>query len=443
MDIGFISLGCAKNRVDTEIMMAILRKKGHKIVDTVKRADLVIINTCGFINDAKEEAINTIIEMGELKEKGIINYIIATGCLSQRYKNELIDEMPELDAVVGIGEYHHIDKVVEQITFGDKVVLVNSPPETFIEKGSRILTTPKGSAYLKITEGCNNKCTYCAIPSIRGNLRSYPMDELIEEAHSLVNQGVKELVLIGQDTATYGIDIGYVKGLSTLVTNLAEIPDLEWIRVMYIHPAHITNDIIEVMATENKVIPYIDLPIQHSSSSILKSMNRKHNTEELSSIINNLRQNIKDLVLRTTVMVGFPGETKADFQQLYEFIGKTEFDWLGAFKFTAEEGTSAYLLPNQIDEDIKEERLDKILKLQSKITRQKNIARINTKQKILVSSRASQNLYIGRGYFQAPEVDGITMIKTNNILEKGEFVDVVLKAVRNYDMIGVLDYESP
>ncbi len=443
MDIGFISLGCSKNRVDTEIMMSILKKKGHKIVDTIEPADLVIINTCGFIEDAKVEAIDAILEMGDLKRKGIINYIIATGCLSQRYKRELIEEMPELDAVVGIGDFLNIDEVVEQVANGDKVVLVNNPPEKFIEKGSRILTTPKGSAYLKITEGCNNRCTYCTIPTIRGKLRSYPIEEVIREAHKLVAQGAKELVLIGQDTARYGQDLEDNSDLSLLIKRLAQISDLAWIRLMYVHPAHLTEKTIEVLAREKKVVPYIDLPIQHTADKILKTMNRRHNFQELFNLINYLRNTIENLVLRTTAMVGFPGETESDFNHLYDFIRETEFDWLGAFKYTAEAGTPSSSLPNHISEKVKQERLEKILALQSKITRRKNILRLDSKQKILVSSQVSPNLYLGRGYFQAPEVDGITMVKTKELLMKGEFVDVVLKAVRNYDMIGELYHESP
>ncbi len=443
MDIGFISLGCSKNRVDTELMMGILKKRGYRLVDSIEGADLVIINTCGFIEDAKTEAIDTIIEMGELKQKGIIDYLIATGCLSQRYGQELIKEMPELDAVVGIGAFLSIDKVVERVEDGEKVILINQPPQEYMEKGFRILTTPKGSAYLKITEGCNNKCTYCAIPLIRGKLRSYPLQEVIVEAHNLVKHGAKELVLIGQDTASYGKDVNYEYDLPKLITQLAQIPKLEWLRVMYLHPAHLTEKTIEVIAREKKVVPYIDLPIQHGADKILKTMNRKHNSEELTNTMDLLRSNIDNLVLRTTVMVGFPDESETDFNQLYEFIKQNEFDWLGAFKYTAERGTAAYSLPNQINEEIKQERLDKILTLQSKITRRKNINRLNSKQRILVSSQVSPNLYIGRGYFQAPEVDGITMIKTKKTLEKGEFVDVVLKAVRNYDMIGEPYYESP
>ncbi|HZK43611.1 MAG TPA: 30S ribosomal protein S12 methylthiotransferase RimO [Syntrophomonadaceae bacterium] len=443
MDIGLISLGCSKNQVDSEIMLAILKKSGHKIVGSTNLADLIIINTCGFITDAKEEAIDTIIEVGELKKQGVIHYIIATGCLAQRYGRELMQEMPELDAVVGIADYQSIKDVVEQVSSGEKIVLVNHPPTEFIEKGPRILTTPKGSAYLRITEGCNNKCAYCAIPAIRGRLRSASLDEVLEEAYNLASQGVKELVLIGQDTASYGKDLGYKNGLSELLTKLDEITELEWIRIMYVHPAHLTEDIIEVIANQTKVVPYLDLPIQHTTDNILKSMHRKHDEKHLSSLILKLRNNIKDLVLRTTVMLGFPGETADDFNRLYQFIEEKQFDWLGAFRYSLEENTPAYNFKNQIEEGIKEDRLNRVLTLQNQITRQKNIARIGSKQKILISSKVDHNLYIGRGYFQAPEVDGITMVKTNEGINKGEFVDVVLKAVRDYDMIGEHYNESP
>ncbi len=442
MNIGFISLGCSKNRVDTEIMMALLKQGGHKIVEAIERADAVIVNTCGFITEAKEEAIDTIIEVGELKERGIINYIIATGCLAQRYGRELIDEMPELDAIVGIADYLNITEVIKKVANGEQVVLTNNPPAVFIEKGPRILTTPKGSAYLKITEGCNNKCTYCAIPAIRGALRSRSPEELYEEALKLTAQGVKELVLIGQDTASYGQDAACGYDLPELLIKLNEIKALEWIRLMYVHPNHLTNEIIEIIAAENKVIPYLDIPIQHFAGNMLKKMNRKHDDKHLLSILDNLRTNIKELVLRTTVMVGFPGETEDDFNQLFNFVEKTQFDWLGAFKYSPEEDTAAYLMKNVIPEEIKQIRLDQILTLQNQITRKKNINRVGTKQKILISSLISKNLYIGRGYFQAPEVDGITMVKSQDTLINGEFVEVKLKAVRNYDMIGEPNYES-
>lgn len=442
MNIGFISLGCSKNRVDSEIMMGLLRKKGHKIVNSIDRSNLVIINTCGFINDAKEEAINTIIEVGQLKEKGIVDFIIAAGCLSQRYGQELIEELPELDAVVGIADYHSIADVVEKVANNEKIVLVSPPPTQYIEKGPRILTTPPGSAYLKITEGCSNRCAYCAIPSIRGNLRSQLLEDLVKEANLLVSQGVKELVLVGQDTASYGRDLK-MYGLTDLLSKLAEIADLEWIRLMYVHPAHVTDDIIEMIAREEKIVPYLDIPIQHASNNMLAKMNRKHDNAHLAALIKKLRANIKDLVLRTTVMLGFPGETEEDFDILCDFIEEMQFDWLGAFKYNAEENTPAYSFKNHIDEEVKEERLNKVLSIQKKITRRKNISRIESKQRILISSQVNQNLYIGRGYFQAPEVDGITMVKTKESLKKGAFVDVVLKAVRNYDMIGELYYESP
>lgn len=310
---------------------------------------------------------------------------------------------------------------------------------TFIEKGPRILSTPPGSAYLKIVEGCNNRCSYCAIPSIRGNLRSRPIAELVEEAHILAGQGIKELVLIAQDTANYGYDLQGEYLLPRLLEELQEKVDgIDWIRLLYLHPAHINDDIINSIASLDKVIPYMDIPIQHVSSKILKMMNRKHDHKHLETLITKLKNEIDDLVLRTTVMLGFPGEEETDFKELYDFIQKVEFDWLGAFTFNPEEGTVASNLPYQIEETVKKNRLETILKLQQRITRKKNITRINNIEEILVSGQISSNLYIGRAYFQAPEVDGLTLIKSNSILPRGEFTRVRFAGVRNYDMIGEL-----
>jgi len=441
VNIGFISLGCSKNRVDTEIMMARIKQSGHNIVNSLDRAEVVIINTCGFITDAKEESIDTIIETGKLKKGGILKHIIATGCLTQRYGRELLKEMPELDGVLGISYMNVIDDVLKRVIEGERCLLVGQPPTSFIEKGPRILTTPPGSAYLKITEGCNNRCTYCAIPLIKGPLRSRPVDEVVLEAGELVKQGVKELVLIGQDTAAYGKDFCSDSCLPELLIRLSDIEGLAWIRLMYLHPVHMDDRIIEVISNSTKVVPYLDIPIQHASNKILKRMNRKHDLNHLKNILGKLRASVDGLVLRTTVMVGFPGENEDEFQDLYDFVDETEFDWLGVFAFTPEENTPAASMDFQVPDNIKEDRRDSILKLQSKITRQKNINRINQEQKILISSRISNNLYIGRGYYQAPEVDGITMVKTNSKLVKGEFVDVNLKGVRNYDMIGELKNE--
>jgi ribosomal protein S12 methylthiotransferase len=341
-----------------------------------------------------------------------------------------------LDGVVGISFFTDIDKVVQRVLEGERVILIGKPPGVFIEKGPRILTTPPGSAYLKITEGCNNRCSYCAIPSIRGNLRSRPRDEIVNEAQELVSRGVKELVVVGQDTAMYGADLFGTGDLPGLLKELVSVDGLEWIRLMYIHPAHINQPLIDVIAGEDKVLPYLDIPIQHASGKILKEMNRKHDENQLSSLMRKLHEQINGLVLRTTVMLGFPGETEEDFNYLYDFIQETEFDWLGAFTFVPEEGTVAFRMPGQIADELKLERRDAVMRLQKSITRKKNMGRLNKNEKILISSQISPNLFIGRGYFQAPEVDGITMVKSGSRLAKGNFINVYLKGIRNYDMIG-------
>lgn len=434
--VGFISLGCAKNQVDTEIMIAKLKKAGYKITNNLERAEIIIINTCGFIEAAREEAINTILETGQRKTDGFLQFLVATGCLAQRYGQELLDEIPELDGVVGISSFIDIDKYLQLIIAQERVCQVAKPPELFIEKGPRVLTTPAGSAYLKITEGCNNCCSYCAIPSIRGSLRSRPSHELVEEARELVDKGIKELVLIGQDTAQYALDLHNDDCIDGLLQQLITVEGLNWIRLLYLHPAHINQNLIDLIAREAKVLPYLDIPIQHASGNILKAMNRQHESEELKLLMTKLKNQIPGLVLRTTVMLGFPGEGSDDFRKLYDFVGETEFDWLGAFAFNAEEETSAYNLPDQVPDEIKQERLDAIMKLQKGISRKKNKARLNKHFDILISSQLSKDLYIGRGYFQAPQVDGLTMVKSEHKLPKGDFVKVNLQAIRNYDLIG-------
>ncbi len=438
VNIGFISLGCSKNRVDTEIMIAALKRSGEKIVDSLTRADLIIINTCGFITAAKEEAINTIIETGRLKQDGNLKYLIATGCLAQRYGSELLDELPELDAVVGISTFPRISQVINDLAKGERLSYIEPPAKMFIEKGPRLLTTPKGAAYLKISEGCNNHCAYCAIPSIRGQLRSRPIDELAEEARNLVKDGVREISVIAQDTARYGEDLRDGSSLAALLSSLNRVEGLEWIRLMYVHPARITSQLIESIAEQEKVIPYLDIPIQHASNKILAAMNRQHTIETCKSSLDQLKANIPGLVLRTTVMTGFPGETEEDFNQLLNFVKEMEFEWLGTFCFEPEEGTAAFHMQNQIPDELKQERRDRIMKLQKRITRKKNMLRVGNDEKILISSKIAGNLYAGRGYYQAPEVDGITMVKSNNKLQPGEFVQVKLQGVREYDMIGEL-----
>ncbi|MEN6463246.1 MAG: 30S ribosomal protein S12 methylthiotransferase RimO [Syntrophomonas sp.] len=442
MNIGFISLGCAKNRVDTEIMIGILKKSGYRIVESLNKADLIIVNTCGFINAAKEEAINTIIKTGKLKEEGRLQYLIATGCLSQRYGTELLDEMPELDGVIGISSFTGIDRAIEAVVAGKRISWIENPPSQFIEEGPRSITTPAGSAYLKIAEGCNNRCSYCTIPLIRGQLRSKPVEKVITEARELVDKGIKELVVIAQDTAAYGSDLYGKSSLPQLLKKLCQVNGLEWIRIMYLHPAHLNDEIIETVATETKILPYLDIPIQHAADKILSSMNRKHDYDALNSLIIKLKKSIANLVLRTTLMVGYPGEEENDFKELLDFMVQNEFDWLGAFSYAAEDGTVAERLDNQIPDEVKEERKNTVLRLQNGITRKKNITRLNKIEPILISSGISKNLFIGRGYYQAPEVDGITLVKTETRLSRGEIINVQLKGVRDYDMIGEYINES-
>jgi ribosomal protein S12 methylthiotransferase len=437
VNVGFISLGCSKNQVDTEIMMAAVKKAGHRIVNSLDHAQAVIVNTCGFIAGAKEEAIDTLLNLAERKEDKNFNYLIATGCLAQRYGKELQKEIPELDGIVGIASFTSIDKVLTRISQGEKVYLVEPPSLVFCETGPRIVSTPPGSAYLKISEGCNNRCSFCAIPLIRGPFRSKPPGEVIAEARAIVAQNhVKEITVIGQDTADYGRDLKIKNAMVEVLKGLCDIEGLEWIRLMYLHPAHISDELIETVATKRKVLPYLDIPIQHASNNILQAMNRKHGLDRLNNIIAQCRTNIDNLVLRTTVMVGFPGETEADYKELYGFIKETRFDWLGVFAFSAEEDTPAEKMPNQVDDETKAIRREQILKLQNHITREKNISRINNVETVLVSNNLKSDLYVGRAYFQAPEVDGLTIIKSSSKLLPGQMVPVKYKAVRNYDLIG-------
>lgn len=443
MNIGLISLGCSKNRVDSEVMLYRLKKAGHRLVSQTDKADLIIINTCAFIEDARQEAIDKIIETGQLKGRGQLKYLVAAGCLAQRYGAYLIEEMPELDALVGISHCDEIDTIVDQIQSGQRVVACSEPKPISHDWGGRVLTTPPGMAYLRISDGCDNHCTYCAIPGIRGKLRSRPLPHLLKEASRLVEkEQVRELVLVAQDTAAYGVDLYGGKSLPTLLDGLKAIEGLQWIRLMYLHPAHIDEVLIEAIATNQRVLPYLDIPVQHASDPILRDMNRKHDSLHLKTLFARLKSFIPGLVLRTTVMTGFPGEKEDDFQRLYDFMADTAFDWLGAFRYNPEEDTAAALRPDMIPDEVSRQRLDKIMKLQNRITRSKNIGRIGSRQSILITEKVSSRLYLGRGYFQAPEVDGITMIKSSRALPRGGFIKAELKAVKNYDMIGEVDDES-
>jgi len=440
--VGFINLGCAKNRVDTEVMMGLVKKAGHQLVDKVEQAEAVIINTCGFISEAQEEAIDTILETGRLKDKGQLRYLIAVGCLSQRYGAQLYEEIPELDGIWGLLNPSEWQANLDAVFNGTRVFSINQPPGRFIEQGQRIVSTPAGWAYLKAVEGCDNHCRYCSIPSIKGPLRSRPLEDLLKEAEQMVNRGIKELTVIGQDTTLYGKDLYGQSRLAELIGRLDGIEGLEWLRLMYLHPAHITGEMIEALSRGKKLVPYLEIPVQHASSRILSAMGRRHDKEHLIKLFSDIRAALPGVVLRTTVMLGFPGETEEDFQELLEFMEAIRFDWLGAFTFQAQEGTPAYAMPEQIDDEIKARRKDIVLSVQKHITRQKNIERLNTRQRVLVSSTASKSLYLGRTAFQGPEVDGMTIVKSETSLKKGCFYEVLLKAVRDFDMIGEVVNES-
>lgn len=442
MKVGFINLGCAKNRVDTEVMMGLVKKAGHQLVDKVEQAEAVIVNTCGFISEAQEEAIDSILETGRLKDKGQLRYLIAVGCLSQRYGDQLREEIPELDGIWGLLNPSEWQANLDAVLSGKKVFSINQPPDRFIEQGQRVLSTPPGWAYLKVVEGCDNRCRYCSIPSIKGPLRSRPLDDLFLEAEQLVKRGIKEVTVIGQDTALYGKELYGKSCLPELIGGLDSIEGLEWLRLMYLHPAHINGETIEAISRGKKVVPYLEIPIQHASSRILSAMGRGHDKEHLMKLFSDIRAAVPGVVLRTTVMLGFPGETEEDFCELLECIKGMRFDWLGTFTFQAQEGTPAYTMPMQIDDETKARRKDMVMSVQRHITRQKNIERLNTRQKVLVSSMASKSLYLGRAAFQGPEVDGMTILKSEKSLKKGCFYEVVLKAVRDFDMIGEVANES-
>lgn len=434
--MGFISLGCAKNRVDTEIMLGLVQQAGYSIVNRAEEADVVVINTCGFIAPAKEEAIDTILETAMLKETGQVKHLVATGCLAQRYGRELLEEIPELDAVVGVSDFTRIAAVLDGLRAGHRRCWVRELPPVFREKGPRVLTTPPGWAYLKIAEGCDNRCSYCAIPAIRGGLRSRPVGELVAEAEWLATKGVRELVLVAQDTTMYGQDLYGRPSLPGLLQELARVEGIEWIRVMYTHPARIAPELIEVLALEDKVLPYLDMPVQHAADGVLRRMGRGYRGEEVLDLISNLRREVPDLALRTTVMVGFPGESEADFATLCDFVTAARFDWLGAFAYCREEGTAAASWDDVPDEATREARKSRILEIQRAITLTRNRARLGKSEAVLVVAGDGSGGFWGRCRFQAPEVDGITYLQSPRLLEPGQLLEARLVGARAYDLVG-------
>lgn len=435
--VGMISLGCPKNQVDAEHMLAMMDAEGWKIVDYVDGCDVVIVNTCGFIDDAKKEAIENILDMVELKKEGVISKIIVTGCLAQRYKDEIVKEIPEVDAVVGIGANGDIIKTVEEVMSGVDTIEKYPPQCELPLEGQRILTTPQYWAYLKIGEGCSNRCTYCTIPSIRGNMRSRSMENIIDEAKQLAELGVKELILIAQDTTSYGLDLYGELKLPELLNELCKINSIEWIRLLYCYPDRITDELIETMKNQEKIVNYIDLPLQHADDKILKAMNRRGDQALIRSVISKLRSEIPDVVIRTTFIVGFPGEGEEEFETLAEFVNEIEFDRLGVFTFSPQEGTPAYDMDNQVEDDVKTRRGEVIMQDQYSIMEEKNNEKIGKTYKVVVEDYDGySDSYTGRTYMDAPEIDGLVKFTSHKDLDIGDFVDVEIFDIEDYDLIG-------
>lgn len=437
MKIVFVSLGCDKNLVDTEMMLGLLREKGYSFTDDETEADIAVVNSCCFIGDAKEESIQTILELAQLKESGQLKALVVTGCLAQRYASDIRSEIPEVDAVVGTMAIEDIVAAVEGAVAGKK-------PDFFRELSSaparvkdRVLTTGGHYAYLKIAEGCDKHCTYCVIPKVRGPYRSVPMEELTEQAERLAEGGVKELILVAQETTLYGLDLYGEKSLHLLLRRLAQIPGIFWIRILYCYPEEITDELIEVIRTEPKICHYLDIPVQHASDPVLRRMGRRTDQARLRSQIGKLRERIPDICLRTTLISGFPGETQEDFEELYRFVNEMEFDRLGVFAYSQEEDTPAADMQPQVPEEVKCSRRDELMELQQAIAFEKAEEMIGRKLYVCVEGKvAEEDVYVTRTYKDAPGVDGFLFLRTSAALMTGDFVKVCVTDCNEYDLIG-------
>lgn len=432
--VGMISLGCPKNQVDGEALLAKLAAAGYQIVNEIENSDVMIVNTCGFIEDAKREAIDTILEVAQYKEAGVISALVVTGCLAERYQDEILKEMPEVDAVIGIGANADIVKVCDKALCG--IQTSNYPNKCYLPiDDERLLSTPFHWAYLKIAEGCDNRCSYCAIPGIRGKFRSRKIESVVDEAKSLVNRGVKEIILVAQDTTKYGQDLYGEYSLDKLLKELVKIDGLEWIRLFYCYPQRITDSLIEVIANEEKVCNYIDIPLQHSDTTVLKNMNRVGDGNDYRVLLDKMRKAIPDLALRTTFMVGFPGETDEQFENLCDFVKDMKFDKMGCFTFSPEEDTPAFDMDNQIDEDVKKRRQEVLMNAQYSITEASNKSRVGNVYKVIIDSFADGK-YTGRSYMDSPEIDSGIIFTSNKKLNIGDFVNVKITDFDGYDLIG-------
>ena len=438
MKLALISLGCSKNLVDSEHYLGILSKwKGMELTSELSEADIVIVNTCGFIGDAKEESIETILEVSEFKETGNLKKLIVAGCLAQKYSEEILKELPEVDAVIGTGDIDKIEKVVDEILENKKVVETKNM--TFLANANteRVLTTASHTAYLKISEGCNRACTYCIIPQMRGRLRSRSIEDIVEEAKRLVASGVREINLLAQETTEYGIDLYGDKKLAALMKELCKIEGLKWLRTYYMHPEYVTDELIEVMKSEEKICKYFDVPIQHVSDNILRNMARAKSGEQVKDVLNRIRKAIPEATIRTTLIVGFPGETEENFQELMDYVREFEFDYAGVFKYSREEDTVAYNLPNQVPEEIKEKRYAELVNLQSEIAERKNRRLLGEEIEVMIDGVSSESEYLleGRTRGQALEIDG-KVLTTDGTAKPGEIVKVKFEQNFEYDFVG-------
>lgn len=437
MKLLFISLGCDKNLVDSEYMIGMLTEQGITLTDDETIADIIVINSCCFIGDAKEESIQTILEMAKQKETGNCKALIVTGCLSQRYQDELLEELPEVDAILGTNSYDSICEAVNSVLKKEMYKNIDTLTGLPSIKTKRLLTTGGHFAYLKIAEGCNKNCTYCVIPSIRGRYRSVPIEELVQQAKDLVENGVKELILVAQETTLYGIDLYNEKSLHRLLDELNKIPGLFWIRILYCYPEEIDDNLISAIKRNEKVCHYLDLPIQHCNDTILHNMARKTNKADIERIVTHLREEIPDITLRTTLICGFPGETQEAHEELMQFVNDMEFDRLGAFAYSQEEGTPAANLPNQVDEEQKEEWKDEVMELQEEVIFDKNETMFQKELYAFIEGKvADENVYIGRTYRDAPNVDGYIFIQSDEELITGDIVRVRVTGAYEYDLIG-------
>ncbi len=443
LKVGVISLGCAKNSVDSEVIMGLLKQDGYQITEHEEQADVLIINTCGFINSAKEESVNAILDAAQYKKKGSCKALVVAGCLSQRYKDELLAEIPEIDGLIGTGEIPRIVNVVREAVSGERPAHVNTPDFIYDHEMPRVLSTPGYTAYVKVADGCDNRCSYCAIPGIRGGYRSRTLESVTREVSLLTAGGVREINLIAQDTTRYGFDLYGEYKLDRLLKNLVEIDHLTWIRVLYAYPTHFTDNLIEIMARSEKICKYLDIPLQHSDDKILKAMNRRGSKYDILKLIEKLRSGIPDLSIRTSFIVGFPGETEESFQDLVQFVKTVRFDRMGVFTYSPEEGTTAAEFPGQVPDEVKEERRDTLMKIQQEISLEINKSKIEKNLDVLIEGKdpKEKELYVGRSEFDAPDVDGSVFVRGKG-LRPGDIIPVKITHAYEYDLIGEVINES-